>query len=75
MVQAIPYDIALKICYQIRQEHSRRWYSPVTWHCWLCTKLTHGDTPGLIETRENCTGCNNVTRQYLLHYTLPEIVD
>lgn len=46
-VNAVPGDVALKLCAEIREESRQRWYTPsglfsALW-CWGCTTSTRGN--------------------------------
>lgn len=39
----IPYEMAVRLCAEIREEAERRWYTPAARWCWICQESTGGD--------------------------------
>jgi len=64
-MNAIPGEIAGRLCQQIREENRGRWYNPGRWQCWGCVKFSKGDVKKMcLSNREDNRGCNLVNTRY-----------
>jgi len=62
--QAIPREIALKLCEEIRTENKKKWFSFGKVQCWGCYKWSKGDVEKMCLSSEQ--GCNLVNNRYKL---------
>ncbi len=63
--RAIPREVALEICQQIRQENRGRWFSWNAWWCWGCVRFTVGEPEKLcFHNPPDYRGCAQVNRRY-----------
>ncbi|MBS1251028.1 MAG: hypothetical protein MAG451_00057 [Anaerolineales bacterium] len=67
-VNAVPGDVALQLCAEIREENRRRWYTPSAlfsrlW-CWGCRTFTKGN-------REQMCGSVVACPQVVARYRRP----
>ena len=64
-VNAIPKDVALQLCAEIRQNYQRRWYTAARWQCWGCMRFSKGDPAKMcVASRPDHRGCNLVNARY-----------
>lgn len=62
---AIPKDIALRLCAEIRQQYSGKWYTFAGLQCWGCSTFTQNDqTKMCVASRPDYRGCNLVNARY-----------
>ena len=60
---AIPGDVALRLCEEIRREN--RWYRWTAWMCWGCTTFSKGDAAKMcIGSQPSHRGCIQVNARY-----------
>jgi hypothetical protein len=65
MMDAIPKDVALKLCEEIRKENHGRWYSFYGIWCGMCNKVSKGDAAKLcFSGRSDNRGCSQVSKRY-----------
>jgi hypothetical protein len=62
---ALPRDVAFRLCEEIREENRGRWYRWTAWMCWGCTTFSRGD-PGrmCVGSRPDYRGCIQVNARY-----------
>ena len=65
---AIPLDIALAICQEIRQANARRWYMPAAWRCWRCTHAAREGVEARLNSTQGHCGCTRVAAAYSQTY-------
>jgi hypothetical protein len=53
-VTAVPHDVALRLCKEIRQEGRRKWYTWSAWWCWGCATFTQGDPAKMCGAIDAC---------------------
>ncbi len=64
-VNAIPADLALRLCEEIRKENRGKWYKWTAWWCWGCSTFTKGDPAKMCyRTHPQCRGCGQVNARY-----------
>jgi len=64
-VKAIPKEVALQLCAEIRQEYQGKWYTSAGLQCWGCTRFSKGDPAKLcVSGRPDYRGCNLVNARY-----------
>jgi hypothetical protein len=61
-VNAIPKEIALELCAEIRQQHRGRWYTIAGLQCWGCSYVCRPDNRD--GEPVNAAGCNLVSAAY-----------
>lgn len=62
---AIPRDVALQLCADIRQENRNKWYSFSRWQCWGCFKFSRGDPEKIcLSGKPGYRGCYLVNAGY-----------
>jgi hypothetical protein len=60
-VKAIPEDVALRHCEEIRAENQGKWTRWTAWWCWGCAKASKGDPAKLCFSNDpQCRGCLQV---------------
>ena len=63
--QAIPQDVALRLCAEIRAAHHNRWFSAAHWQCWGCVTFTRGVPAKMcLSSRPGCRGCSLINARY-----------
>ncbi len=63
--EAIPKEMALQLCAEIRQRYHGKWYTGAGMQCWGCTTFSKGDPAKMcINNRPDNRGCNLVNAQY-----------
>ncbi len=66
---AIPSDIALQLCAQIRAENRVQWQSQAARWCWLCEREYHHTTEAMgFSKREGNRGCPLINARYAQDY-------
>ena len=64
-MEAIPKDVAWRICVQIREQNRNKWYSPARWQCWGCVKFSKGVQEKMcLSSKPGYRGCNLVNGRY-----------
>ena len=64
-MEAIPLELGLKLCGEIREETRRALFSPARWQCWGCMKASRGETAKMcVGSRPDGRGCNLVNARY-----------
>lgn len=67
---AIPGDVALQICAQIREERRRHPWSFAALQCWGCLKFSNGDPAKMcLNSRPGYRGCGLVNARYDRHHS------
>ena len=65
MTNAIPKEMALQLCAEIRQEYLGKWYTFAGLQCWGCTTFSKGDTTKMyVGSRPDFRGCNLVNARH-----------
>lgn len=65
IANAIPKDIALQLCAEIRQENRGKWYSLDYWQCWGCTKFSRGNPECMcMNSQAGCRGCKLINARF-----------
>lgn len=66
---AIPTEIAIKLCDQIRRDNFRQWEGLAARWCWDCTRKAHGDPAQRgFSRRAGNRGCPMVNALYAQRY-------
>ena len=60
--QAIPRQVALKLCEEIRTENRNKRFSPGGLQCFFCYRWARGDEDKLCLSNKN--GCNLINQRY-----------
>jgi len=64
-MDAIPEEVAIRLCEEIRKENHRRWYSFYGMWCWGCNKFSKGDITKLcFSNHPDRRGCAQVNKRY-----------
>lgn len=64
-VDAIPKDVALRLCEEIREENRGKWYRWTAWWCWGCETFCKGDPEKMcVSNRPGYRGCMQVNARY-----------
>ena len=64
-MDAIPRDVAVQLCNEIREENRGKWYSFARWQCCGCTKFAKGDPDKIcLSNKEGYRGCILVNKRY-----------
>jgi hypothetical protein len=62
---AIPYDVASRLCEEIRAEQRGKWYRWTAWWCWGCERFTQGDPAKMCFANDpQNRGCAQVNARY-----------
>ena len=62
---AIPREVALQLCEEIREENRGRWFRWKAWMCWGCTTFTKGDVDKrCVGSQPDYRGCLQVNARY-----------
>jgi len=65
LVNAIPADLALRLCEEIRRQNSGKWYTWTAWWCKGCSTFTKGDPAKMcFSNGPQCRGCAQVNARY-----------
>ncbi len=65
MKNAIPNDVALRMCEEIRKQNRGRWYSFYGVWCYMCNKVSKNDTTKLcFHGSPDNRGCSQVNNRY-----------
>jgi hypothetical protein len=61
----IPYEMAVRLCAEIRAEADRNWYTPAARWCWNCQKSAGGDPAkrGFLQKPGN-RGCTLINARF-----------
>lgn len=64
-MKAIPLDVGLKLCGEIRQENQGKWLSLARLQCWGCMMASKADASKMcVASRPDGHGCNLVNGRY-----------
>jgi len=64
-MEAIPREVAFKLCEQIREENRGKWYSFYRMWCWGCYRFSRGDPAKLcFSNHPDYRGCTQVNKRY-----------
>lgn len=64
-MDAIPRDVALQLCAEIREKNRGKWYSFARMQCRGCMKFSKGNPDKMcVSSREDYRGCNLVNKLY-----------
>ena len=64
-MNAIPKDMALQLCAEIRQAYLGKWYTLAGLQCWGCTTFSKGNTTKMcVSSRPDFRGCNLVNARH-----------
>lgn len=67
-IQSIPFDVAVRLCEEIRQEAEVKWFTEAARWCWVCQQQTGGDPQkrGFLRAPGN-RGCILVNSRFTPH--------
>ncbi len=69
MEEAIPKDIALQLCEEIREESARKKFGSGKMMCWGCIKATKDNIKGrCVFANELNRGCSQINKRYDKRY-------
>ena len=64
-MDAIPREVALQLCAEIREENRGKWYSFARLQCWGCMTYGKGDPEKMcLFNQEGHGGCNLINKRY-----------
>ena len=64
-MEALPLEVGLKLCGEIREETRGKLFSFARWQCWGCMMASKGDTTKTcVGSRPDGLGCNLVNARY-----------
>jgi hypothetical protein len=64
-MEAIPKDVALSLCREIREEIRGKWYRFTWLQCWGCMTFSKGNIDKMcLSNQEGYRGCNLVNKRY-----------
>jgi hypothetical protein len=64
-MDAIPKEVALQLCAEIRQENRGKWYRLARLQCWGCTTYAKGDPDKMcLRSPEGYSGCNLINKRF-----------
>ncbi len=64
-MEAIPRDVALQLCTEIRNQYRGKWWTLAGLQCWGCWTFTKGDSAKMcVSSRPDNRGCNLVNARY-----------
>lgn len=65
IVDAIPLEMAVKLCAEIRAEAEKNWHTPAARWCWSCQQSSKGDSSqcGYLRAPGN-RGCILINSRY-----------
>ncbi len=64
-MDAIPKDVALQLCGEIRQENRHKWYTPAAMMCWGCTTFSKRDPAKMcFSSQPDYRGCYQINARY-----------
>ena len=64
-MNAIPKDVALRLCEEIREEKRGQWYRWTAWWCWGCETFCQGDPEKMCAcSQPDNRGCAQVNARY-----------
>ena len=64
-MDAIPREVTLKLCEEIREANRGKWYSFYWMWCWGCYKFTKGDANKMcFSNHPDNRGCAQVNKRY-----------
>ena len=62
---AIPKDVAFRLCEKIREENRGKWYRWTAWMCWGCTTFCKGDmNKRCVGNQPSHRGCVQVNARF-----------
>jgi hypothetical protein len=62
---AIPKEVAFRLCEQIREENRGKWYRWTAWMCWGCTTFCKDDMSRMcVGSRSDHRGCMQVCARF-----------
>jgi hypothetical protein len=63
-MDAIPREVALQLCAEIRQENRSKWYRFANLECWGCTTFAKRNPDKMcLNSQEGCRGCNLINKR------------
>ncbi len=64
-MDAIPKEVALRLCTEIRQQNRGQRFNLARLQCWGCTKYAKGNPDKMcLSSREDYRGCSLVNKRY-----------
>jgi hypothetical protein len=64
-MDAIPREVALQLCAEIRQGDRAKWYSFARLQCWGCTTFAKGNPDKMcLSSQEGYRGCSLINKRY-----------
>ena len=64
--EAIPIEVAIKLCNQIRQENRGKWSTAAAWQCRGCVMFSRGDLAKMcLANRPGYRGCSLVNARFV----------
>jgi hypothetical protein len=62
---AIPKEVAFRLCDEIRQQYRGKWYTFAGLQCWGCIRASGGDPAKVcVSNRPDYRGCNLVNARH-----------
>jgi hypothetical protein len=62
---AIPKEVAYRLCTEIRHGYGGKWYTFAGLQCWGCIRASRGDRAKMcVSSRPDYRGCNLVNARY-----------
>lgn len=62
---AIPRDIAEKLCEEVRAEYQGKWWTLAGLQCWGCTRFSHNDVNQMcLSSASGNRGCELINTRY-----------
>ena len=64
-MDAIPREVALQLCAEIREENRGKWYRFAHLQCWSCMTFAKGSSDKMcLSGKEGHRGCNLINKRY-----------
>ena len=64
-MDAIPREVALQLCAEIREENRAKWYRFAHLQCWDCTTFAKRNPDGMcLSNQESYRGCYLVNKRH-----------
>jgi len=64
-MDAIPKEVALQLCAEIREENRGKWYGFTHMQCWGCMTYAKGNPAKMcLSNKEGHLGCNLISKRY-----------
>ncbi|HEY4691428.1 MAG TPA: hypothetical protein VIK33_19120 [Anaerolineae bacterium] len=64
-MDAIPHEVAVRLCEEIRRENRGKWLSAARWQCWGCVTFTQGDPAKMcLNNQPGYRGCQLINARY-----------